>query len=210
MRSRADEVGFLRAIHAEPGSLGMRGIYADWLEDRGDPKAAVMRLMLDLTALTAGEPEFTVKRRRLAERSTACQLLWLVMVQVPVDTPKGLIFHLRDGNWSTFWSFEHYSAREFKVYRLDCQVLEEKEKWPKDQWPEDFNGVAARNDDYWTITLRKPFLPVQRSERRWALRRMKHLSRWVEELPCSGRGAVWQIWDGEPKWCYWGQTYMDR
>jgi uncharacterized protein (TIGR02996 family) len=45
-----DEKAFLRAIRAAPGDLAIRQVYADWLEDRGDPRAAWVRLEARLRA----------------------------------------------------------------------------------------------------------------------------------------------------------------
>src|SRR5262245_9200773 len=39
-----DETPFLRAILAKPGNATTRLVYADWLEERGDPRASFLRL----------------------------------------------------------------------------------------------------------------------------------------------------------------------
>src|SRR4051812_10672217 len=44
----SEESAFLAAIRAAPGDLTVRGAYADWLDERGDPRAAFVRLTLSL------------------------------------------------------------------------------------------------------------------------------------------------------------------
>src|SRR5262249_37551795 len=39
-----DETPFLRAILAKPGDATTRLVYADWLEERGDPRSPFLRL----------------------------------------------------------------------------------------------------------------------------------------------------------------------
>jgi uncharacterized protein (TIGR02996 family) len=43
--------GFLHAIRAEPGDLTHRLVYADWLDERGDPLGAFIRLQCELEPL---------------------------------------------------------------------------------------------------------------------------------------------------------------
>jgi uncharacterized protein (TIGR02996 family) len=40
----SDEGTFLRGLLANPGDATLRSVYADWLEERGDPRAAFLRL----------------------------------------------------------------------------------------------------------------------------------------------------------------------
>jgi uncharacterized protein (TIGR02996 family) len=39
-----EESAFLRAVHAAPGDSAPRLVYADWLDERGDPRGPVIRL----------------------------------------------------------------------------------------------------------------------------------------------------------------------
>src|SRR5262245_3775519 len=59
------EQGLLRAILDEPDDDTHRLVYADWLEERGDPRAEFIR---DQMAL-AGMEEWDVRRRAILERS---------------------------------------------------------------------------------------------------------------------------------------------
>jgi uncharacterized protein (TIGR02996 family) len=73
----ADEAAFLRAAHAAPGDAAPRLVYADWLEERGDPRASVIRLGERLRALA---PEAAARERAAHEvvlRHGRRQGLWV-------------------------------------------------------------------------------------------------------------------------------------
>src|SRR5436190_23569630 len=65
------ETAFLRSIMARPHDADPRLIFADWLEERGDPRAEFHRLLAELEQLDAG------KKRRY--RQPLCQRVfrWL-------------------------------------------------------------------------------------------------------------------------------------
>jgi|GEM_PF-1067395 len=44
----SEEIAFLAAIRANPSDLTARGVYADWLEELGDPRAGFVRLVMSL------------------------------------------------------------------------------------------------------------------------------------------------------------------
>src|SRR5262249_35731960 len=48
----SDEISFLRAILAKPCDAATRLVYADWLEERGDPRALFLRLDPDLERIS--------------------------------------------------------------------------------------------------------------------------------------------------------------
>jgi uncharacterized protein (TIGR02996 family) len=47
-----EEAGFIDAILANPSEDATRLVYADWLEERGDPRAAYLRLECQLARIT--------------------------------------------------------------------------------------------------------------------------------------------------------------
>ena len=59
----SDEEGFLGAIAREPADDALRLIYADWLEEHGDPRGDLVRVQVELTC-----------REVAAERRTALRL----------------------------------------------------------------------------------------------------------------------------------------
>ena len=44
-----DEQAFLRAMQDQPGDESVRLVFADWLEERGDPRGELLRLLNTLT-----------------------------------------------------------------------------------------------------------------------------------------------------------------
>jgi carbon storage regulator len=60
--SSPEEKGFLQAIVDSPGDEGLRLVFADWLEERGDPLAEFIRLRCALANLPAGD-----ERRKSSE-----------------------------------------------------------------------------------------------------------------------------------------------
>src|SRR5215472_2671870 len=61
------EEGLLQAIIDEPDDDGLRLIYADWLEERGDPRSEFIRVQVELARL----PEYDPRRFELEEREQA-------------------------------------------------------------------------------------------------------------------------------------------
>src|SRR5262245_5524871 len=58
------DAAFLDAILANPSEDGPRLVYADWLDEHGDPRGELIRVQCELAQLPAGDP----KRPRLAAR----------------------------------------------------------------------------------------------------------------------------------------------
>src|SRR5205085_317224 len=44
-----DEAGFLQAMQEHPEDTGLRLVFADWLEQQGDPRHELLRLLQTLT-----------------------------------------------------------------------------------------------------------------------------------------------------------------
>jgi uncharacterized protein (TIGR02996 family) len=57
-----EEAGFIAALLAEPGDRTTLLVYADWLDERGDPRAEYLRL---LAAGKADDPRLVELRQRL-------------------------------------------------------------------------------------------------------------------------------------------------
>ncbi len=51
-----EEAAFMKAILAEPDDDAPRLIFADWLEERGDPRAGFIRVQCELARLDAADP----------------------------------------------------------------------------------------------------------------------------------------------------------
>src|SRR5262249_15161014 len=58
---------FLSAITADPADLTVRLVYADWLEDRGDPRAEFIRVQIEADGLPPSDPRRRAMEARAAE-----------------------------------------------------------------------------------------------------------------------------------------------
>jgi uncharacterized protein (TIGR02996 family) len=75
---------FLRAISAAPDDDAPRLVYADWLDDRGDPRAEFVRLQVRLRHLSAHDPSRTEHAARERQLRAACPPYWLSRLDPPV------------------------------------------------------------------------------------------------------------------------------
>src|SRR5205807_8669086 len=62
----AEERPFLQAISEEPRDEGSRLVFADWLEERGDPLGEFLRNQCRLAKLARGEARGELERRQRA------------------------------------------------------------------------------------------------------------------------------------------------
>ncbi len=87
----SEEAAFLEAIRAEPGDLVARGVYADWLEERGDPRAEYLRLLCSSATQwgPGGGADATLKRMR--ELRETADLEWVARMHRGVGLgPRGM------------------------------------------------------------------------------------------------------------------------
>jgi uncharacterized protein (TIGR02996 family) len=71
------EEGFLRAIAENPAEDGPRLVYADWLEERGDPRAEILRLEDALSRCPDGDSRRASLEARLRELLPGVGIGWL-------------------------------------------------------------------------------------------------------------------------------------
>jgi uncharacterized protein (TIGR02996 family) len=71
-----DQGALFRAILAAPDDEALRLIYADWLEDQGDPRAEFVRVQCALARLPEGHPERTALAAREAHLLAAHRRRW--------------------------------------------------------------------------------------------------------------------------------------
>jgi uncharacterized protein (TIGR02996 family) len=76
----SDDEPFLRAILAAPEDTATRLIYADWLEERGDPRSEYLRLGGQLAALPVGHQAARGIRRRMIELRAQFPAQWLALL----------------------------------------------------------------------------------------------------------------------------------
>jgi uncharacterized protein (TIGR02996 family) len=79
-----DEDVFLRAISAAPDDITVRLVYADWLEERGDPRAEFIRLQVRLREVPLEDPTRTALQTREQELRVDFPAYWLARLDPPV------------------------------------------------------------------------------------------------------------------------------
>ncbi len=77
----SDEDGFLDAIRAKPNKDLPRLVYADWLEERSDPRADFVRLHLALRGAAPDHPERVPAEHELSSLRKGCDPAWLSVVE---------------------------------------------------------------------------------------------------------------------------------
>src|SRR4051812_45469501 len=80
MARRSDEERFLRQLLDSPSDDAPRLVYADWLEDQGDPRAAYLRAELAWAGKRGGRKRPEAAARRLAAGLDA---VWVARVSRP-------------------------------------------------------------------------------------------------------------------------------
>jgi uncharacterized protein (TIGR02996 family) len=88
----SEEQTFLSAIMANPDDRTTKLVYADWLEERNDPRSEIVRLKVKVAGLEDGWIE---ARDRLAELEPTVPATWLVLLDGPVWCIAGNIVHSR-------------------------------------------------------------------------------------------------------------------
>ncbi|MBP3960202.1 TIGR02996 domain-containing protein [Gemmata sp. G18] len=73
----AEDRVFLRALVDTPEDRTTWLVYADWFEDRGDPRAEFLRLIVDRDLMPGGDPLVTRADARLAHLRNELDPLWL-------------------------------------------------------------------------------------------------------------------------------------
>jgi len=86
----SEEQGFLEAIKAAPDAELPRLVYADWLDDRDDPRGDFIRLHWALRAVGPDHVDRVAGEEELSALRTNCEAEWLAAVEpegVPVKDP---------------------------------------------------------------------------------------------------------------------------
>src|ERR1700722_3776040 len=73
----ADEASFLEAIISEPDDDSLRLIFADWLDERGDPRGKFIRVQIELARLSADDPRLAPLKDRECELLGRHKIAWL-------------------------------------------------------------------------------------------------------------------------------------
>jgi uncharacterized protein (TIGR02996 family) len=110
-----DELAFLRAISAAPDDMAPRLVYADWLDERMDPRGEFVHLQVRLRELSCSEPEYEPLRVRERALRLVCPPEWLTRLDPPVWCVVGNIVKERPAKHGGI-------ARGTRQFRPNAQV----------------------------------------------------------------------------------------
>jgi uncharacterized protein (TIGR02996 family) len=97
----SEEEGFLASILAKPEDRTSRLVYADWLEERDDPRAQLIRLEEEMRGLPVySDPYWALKTRRNLLRPE-CDEDWLEQMRYGTDYEP--VFHTVPSGWKERW-----------------------------------------------------------------------------------------------------------
>jgi uncharacterized protein (TIGR02996 family) len=80
-----DEAAFLAEIVTGPDGATALSVYADWLEERGDPRAEFLRLEMLARQLAGAGREYEAANKRLTKLRRTLDTRWLATVAVPEE-----------------------------------------------------------------------------------------------------------------------------
>ena len=81
-----DELAFLSEILAHPEDESVRAIYADWLDERGDSRAEILRIESVLATTPTQTEEFQQLQNELRRLRRGVNHNWIVVVtRVPIE-----------------------------------------------------------------------------------------------------------------------------
>jgi uncharacterized protein (TIGR02996 family) len=74
-----EEQSFLDQLIGDPNDDVTRLVYADWLDEHGDPRGAYLRAEQELAALSEDDPRFADLQREVSKTAWALDAEWLAM-----------------------------------------------------------------------------------------------------------------------------------
>jgi uncharacterized protein (TIGR02996 family) len=97
------ERAFEQAILASPEDDALRLIYADWLEEQGDPRGEYLRVETALARTPAGDPRYGALRERVTELRQGVDRTWGTTFGLrKITAIEDLVYYLREFHKS--WS----------------------------------------------------------------------------------------------------------
>src|SRR5262245_7926962 len=126
----SDQAAFLEAIQADPDADGPRLVFADWLQERGDPRGEFVRLQVELARLADDDPrrpELAVREQRLLAHHASAWLDELPELPPGVEWgpfERGFVASVTAADWRAYTTaaiqfFDLGTARGLRLFRLD-------------------------------------------------------------------------------------------
>src|ERR1700722_13986852 len=109
MHSMSNHQSFLDAISAQPADRNLRLIYADWLEERGDLGAELIRIEEEMRRIPVWSDRFWELKPRRNELRETVDASWRETMGYGLDVPPTFAHGIPDG-WRERWRL----IREFR------------------------------------------------------------------------------------------------
>jgi uncharacterized protein (TIGR02996 family) len=107
-----DEDPFIQSVQAAPDDTGLLLIYADWLEERGDPRAEFLRVRVALGQLSPNEKQFRALWSKLRRLRSGIDLAWLaVLDRTPIENCSMQFAYACPRRWEALCPTEDASIR---------------------------------------------------------------------------------------------------
>jgi uncharacterized protein (TIGR02996 family) len=81
------EASFIEAVKASPDDTGTMLVYADWLEERGDPRADFLRQFVALVQRLPTDPAFATEWGQLRQMQATMDAAWLADMGLGLGEP---------------------------------------------------------------------------------------------------------------------------
>ncbi|MGN6544540.1 MAG: TIGR02996 domain-containing protein [Aureliella sp.] len=87
-----EEQAFIREILFEPTDLSIRLVYADWLDERQDPRAGLLRIDVELQELSSDDPRRTALLEERRQLLPSLDWNWIsLLAMAPIERCPGSI-----------------------------------------------------------------------------------------------------------------------
>jgi uncharacterized protein (TIGR02996 family) len=115
----ADELPFVREILAQPLDDAPRLVFADWLEERGDPRGEFIRVQCQLAKLRIRDPQYPPLEARSRALLNKYRLQWIA----PYPKLAGIVWGIDQWNWSDGHDDTRHYFRRGLLSAVHCQAF---------------------------------------------------------------------------------------
>src|SRR5262249_36539754 len=140
-----EDTAFLRAIVADPKDDAARLVYADWLEEHGDPRAEFLRVDCALAGMKPNDQRYEALQGRLRQLSETLDAGWLTVVSRPPIENCGLRFKFRcPKKWDQLKSTGDDAQRFCETCRKTVYYCDSIEEGRRHAWQGDCIAIDLR------------------------------------------------------------------
>jgi uncharacterized protein (TIGR02996 family) len=146
-----DEAAFLAAVEAAPHDAGLRLVYADWLDERGDPRGELVRVEEEMGRLPVFADRFWELKPRRNELRSQSAPEWLVAMRYGTDY-QPVFGHGVPDDWRGRWRLlREFTERWYRIPMPDVgdradEVREAEERLGRSLPPSLREWVALRHN----------------------------------------------------------------